>query len=115
MLPRLSCHSRSLVSPSTGPPSAASISSPTSARASAWISSRSAIPSFHSAVTGPGAGSPVGRVRDHEGDAVDDEVEEQRGGGVIQHVRVIDAEHHAAASGPFGHPLPGLLQQLQVS
>jgi hypothetical protein len=30
-------------------------------------------------------------------------------------VRVIDAEYYAPASSPLNQPLPGLLQQLQVS
>jgi hypothetical protein len=40
-------------------------------------------------------------------------VKEQRGGGVVQHVLVIDAEYHTSASGLCSHPFPGLLQQLQ--
>jgi hypothetical protein len=42
-------------------------------------------------------------------------VEYQRGRGIIQQVRVIDAEHHTTASGLGGQPLPGLLQHLQVA
>jgi hypothetical protein len=54
--------SRRAVWPSTGPPSAASASCVVSAADSGWSSRRGRSPSFHSAVTASGVGSPLRSV-----------------------------------------------------